>query len=220
MPFTLISWGEVYIDSGLTAVLMGTMPVATAMLAHLFIADERFNLGTGLGIMIGFGGLIILIGADALHNLDTAVIAQFAIIIGALSYAVSTTFARRFARLPGPVMSTGATLAGLIWVLPMAILLEQPWTLRPGGMAVISVLILGIVATALATLIFYYLIHRVGATTFSQVNYIIPVFGAAWGILFLNEVPGWRMPTALVLVLSGIFIVSRTAKNKARNIEA
>ena len=220
LPFTLISWGEVYIDSGLTAVLMGTMPVATAMLAHLFIADERFNLGTGLGIMIGFGGLIILIGADALHNLDTAVIAQFAIIIGALSYAVSTTFARRFARLPGPVMSTGATLAGLIWVLPMAILLEQPWTLRPDGMAVISVLILGIVATALATLIFYYLIHRVGATTFSQVNYIIPVFGAAWGILFLNEVPGWRMPTALVLVLSGIFIVSRTAKNKARNIEA
>jgi len=117
-------------------------------------------------------------------------------------------------------MSTGATLAGLIWVLPMAILLEQPWTLRPDGMAVISVLILGIVATALATLIFYYLIHRVGATTFSQVNYIIPVFGAAWGILFLHEVPDWRMPTALVLVLSGIFIVSRTAKNKARNIEA
>ena len=196
------------------------MPVATAMLAHLFIADERFNFGTGLGIMIGFGGLIILIGADALHNLDSGVIAQFAIIIGALSYAVSTTFARRIARLPGPVMSTGATLVGLIWVLPMAILMEQPWTLRPGGMAGISVLILGIVATALATLIFYNLIHRVGATTFSQVNYIIPVFGAAWGILFLNEVPGWRMPTALVLVLSGIFIVSRTAKNKARNVEA
>ena len=71
----------------------------------------------------------------------------------------------------------------------------------------------------LATLIFYYLIHRVGATTFSQVNYIIPVFGAAWGILFLHEVPDWRMPTALVLVLSGIFIVSRATKNKARNIE-
>ena len=150
LPFTLISWGEVYIDSGLTAVLMGTMPVATAMLAHLFIADERFNFGTGLGIMIGFGGLIILIGVDALHSLDTGVIAQFAIIIGAVSYAVSTAFARRFARLPGPVMSTGSTLAGLIWVLPMAILLELPWTLHPDGMAVISVLILGIVATVLA----------------------------------------------------------------------
>ena len=212
LPFTLISWGELYIDSGLTAVLMGTMPVATAMLAHLFIADERFTFSTGLGIMIGFGGLLILIGADALENLDRAVIAQLAIIIGALSYAVSTTFARRFARLPGPVRSTGSTVAGLIWVLPLAILLEQPWTLRPDGLAVISVLILGIVATALATLIFYYLIHRVGATTFSQVNYIIPVFGASWGILFLNEVPGWRLPTALALVLSGIFIVSRTAK--------
>ena len=220
LPFTLISWGELYIDSGLTAVLMGTMPVATAMLAHLFIADERFTFSTGLGIMIGFGGLLILIGADAIHNLDTAVIAQFAIIIGALSYAVSTTFARRFARLPGPVMSTGSTVAGLSWVLPLAILLEQPWTLRPDGLAVISVLILGIVATALATLIFYYLIHRVGATTFSQVKYIIPVFGAAWGIIFLNEVPGWRLPTALVLVLTGIFIVSRTAKNKSSNIEA
>ena len=220
LPFTLISWGELYIDSGLTAVLMGTMPVATAMLAHLFIADERFTFSTGLGIMIGFGGLLILIGADALENLDRAVVAQLAIIIGALSYAVSTTFARRFARLPGPVMSTGSTVAGLIWVLPLAILLEQPWTLRPDGLAVISVLILGIVATALATLIFYYLIHRVGATTFSQVNYIIPVFGASWGILFLNEVPGWRLPTALALVLSGIFIVSRTAKNKSQNIKA
>ena len=97
LPFTLISWGELYIDSSLTAVLMGTMPVATAMLAHLFIADERFTFSTGLGIMIGFGGLLILIGADALDRLDTGVIAQFAIIIGAVSYAVSTTFARRFA---------------------------------------------------------------------------------------------------------------------------
>ena len=220
LPFTLISWGELYIDSGLTAVLMGTMPVATAMLAHLFVADERFTFSTGLGIMIGFGGLLILIGADALENLDRAVIAQLAIIIGALSYAVSTTFARRFARLPGSVMSTGSTVAGLIWVLPLAILLEQPWTLRPDGIAVISVLVLGIVATALATLIFYYLIHRVGATTFSQVNYIIPVFGAAWGILFLNEVPGWRLPTALVLVLCGVFIVSRTTKNKSCKLEA
>ena len=220
LPFTLISWGELYIDSSLTAVLMGTMPVATAMLAHLFIVDARFTFGTGLGIIIGCGGLLILIGADALDRLDTGVIAQFAIIIGALSYAGATTFARRFARLPGPVMATGSTVAALIWVLPMAMLLEQPWTLRPDGVAVISVLVLGIVATAIATLIFYYLIHRVGATTFSQVNYIIPVFGAAWGILFLNEAPDWRLPTALVLVLSGVFIVSRAAKNKSQNSKA
>ena len=208
LPFSLISWGETHIDSGLTAILMGVMPVTTAMLAHLFIKDEPFTARTGLGLVIGFIGLCILLGADALKGLTAPLFAQLAVVASAICYGASATFTRYFsAHTSGIKMAAGTMLCAFLWMTPITLLLEAPFSSAPTLSGIIAIAYLGIGPTGLAALIFFYLISQLGANRFAQVNYIVPVLGALWGILFLGEVLSWRLIAALALVLISISIV-------------
>jgi len=210
LPFTLIGWGETHIDSGLAAVLMGIMPVSTVLLAHLFIPEEPFTVRKGLGITLSFGGLLTLVGLGALSGYSALAVAQLAVLTGAMSYAVVTIFVRRYAQLPGPTMSLGAVLMGFIWVLPLSLVIDQPWTINPHFSGIASLIILGLFSTALASIIYFFLLPRIGATNFSQVNYLTPVLGAIWGIIFLGEKITTQLVMALILVLVGIAVVTRS----------
>jgi len=221
LPFSLISFGEQFIDSMLAAILMGVMPLATVLLAHLFVPEEPFTRRRGWGIACGFSGLVILVGWQALAGLGAAVVAQLAVLGGAISYAITTVFTRRYVRLPGRVMAAGATLTGALWVAPLALYFEQPWQLAPTLKSVAAVIELGLLPTALATLIYFRLVPAVGATAFAQINYLVPIFGVGWGTLFLAEQPSWRALCALLLVLIGIALVNRApSANDARRGDA
>ena len=159
LPFTLISWGETYINSGLAAVLMGIMPVSTALLAHMFIPGESFTVRKGFGIALSFGGLLTLVGLGALSGYSTLALAQLAVLAGAMSYAVTTVFVRRYAHLPGPTMSLGAIFMGFLWVLPLSLAIDQPWTLDPDFAGISSLLMLGLFSTALATIFYFFLFN-------------------------------------------------------------
>ncbi len=111
LPFTLIGWGELQVDSGLAAILMGVVPIATAMLAHMLSPDEPLSAGPLIGILIGFTGLVMLVGWQSLGGLQAQTLYQFAVLTGALSYAVTNVFARRYVQLPGRVLAAGATTA-------------------------------------------------------------------------------------------------------------
>jgi len=208
LPFTLISWGEQRLDSGLAAILMGIMPIVTALLAHFFV-HEPLTLRRVCGVAIGFAGLVLLVGPGALAGLGERVLSQLAVLSAAVSYAVTTIFVRRFVRLPGRIMAAGATAAGTLLILPPALVLEQPWRLSPSPDSVLAVLLLGLLPTGLATLIYFRLVRTLGATVFSQVNYLIPVMGVVWGVTLLGEQPGPRALTALALILGGVGLVTR-----------
>lgn len=209
LPFTLISWGEVYIDSGLAAILMGIMPIATAVLAHFLTADERLSLRRASGVIIGFTGLTVLVGWHALSQIGTAVVAQITVVGGAMCYAITTIFTRRNAFLPGRVLAAGATVAGALMILPMALIYERPWELSPADNSIAAAVLLGLVPTGLAALIYFRLIKTVGATILSQVNYLIPIFGVGWGMLLLGERVTLHAIVALVFVLVGVALVNQ-----------
>ncbi len=213
LPFTLISWGEQRIDSGLAAILMGIMPVATAVLAHFFTSGEPLTWRRVAGVVMGLTGLIALVGPKALAGLGGAVVSQLAVLSGAVGYAVTTIFVRRFVRLPGRVMAAGATMAGTVLILPAALVFERPWALSPSTASVLAVVVLGILPTGVATLIYFRLISTLGATVYSQVNYLIPVLGVVWGVALLDERPGLEAVTALALILAGVALVSRRGRN-------
>lgn len=217
LPFSLISWGEIHIDSGLTAVLMGVMPVTTAILAHLFIRDEPFTRRTAAGIFVGFCGLAILVGSDVLAGLTAPVLAQLAVITSAVCYGASATFTRYFGgHASGIAMAAGAVLAGFLWMVPVTLLVEPPWEAQPGLGALVAIGYLGLGPTALAALLFFYLIPRLGANTFAQVNYVVPVLGALWGVIFLSEYASWRLLSALALVLTAVAIVRGPSSQRQR----
>ena len=208
LPFTLINWGEIHIPSGLAAVLMGIMPITTALLAHFFIPDEPFGWRKAIGIFVAFGGLLILVGIDAISGFDSSVTAQIAMLCAAAAYAVTTTFNRLRVAHPGLIMATGSSMMGFLWVLPLALVYDRPWALTPDLMGVSATVLLGLLPSAVGILLFFHLIRRVGATIFAQVNYLIPLVGAFLGVVFLGEALNWQLISALVLVLSGISIVT------------
>lgn len=209
IPFALIAWGEIVVDSGLAAILIGTMPVATAVLAHAFTADEKLTPRRAGGVLMGFAGIVLLVGVSALGGLGAEVASQLAIFSAALCYAVTTVFVRRFARLPDPVMAAGAMMAGAVVIVPWALAVDAPWALDPTWESIASVVVLGVVSTGLAALIYFYLIRVVGAAVFSQVNFITPALGVCFGIVFLGEAPNTDAWLALAMIVTGIWLVTR-----------
>lgn len=209
VPFSLISYGEIHIDSGLAALLMGIAPVVTVLLAPLIHPDEVLSPKIIAGITIGFLGLIVLIGPDALHGLGTHVTGQLAVFGAALCYAFTTLFTRKYAKLPALVMASGSMLIGTVIIVTAAFIVEAP--LQNGLMldqSMLAALYLGVFPTALATLIYFHLVPKIGAARMSQVNFVVPVAGALIGVVFLHEAISPNMIVALVLILVAVFLVT------------
>ncbi len=206
LPFTLISWGEVTIDSGLAAILMAVMPLATLVLAHFYTSDERMNPARILGVVLGFGGVVVLIGPAALAGLGDEALRQSAVAAGAVCYAIATVTARRLPRMPLLASSAGALSASVVLSLPLALLVDRPWTLAPSAESLGAVAVLGLFPTALAILMYFALLQRTGATFIALNNYLIPSLGVIWGILFLGEALSGRAILALAIILAGIAV--------------
>ncbi|MDA7955661.1 MAG: DMT family transporter [Gammaproteobacteria bacterium] len=207
LPFILISWGELHIDSSLAAIMMGVMPITTFVLAHFFIPSETVTARRIFGLCLGCGGLLTLVGVSALDGLGAGVLGQLAVLAGAVSYGVTTVFVRTQPAFPGFQMAAGAIFAGVLASVPLAFLMEDPSAMRPDAGSVAAVVVLGLLPTAFAALLYFRLIRSLGAMVFSQLNYVIPIFGSLWGVALLGEVLQLRMVAALSLVLAGIYFV-------------
>lgn len=207
LPFTLISWGEEVIDSGLAAILMAGMPLFTLVCAHLVTDDEKMNRRKLIGVVCGLAGLVVLIGPEKLSQLGNDVVRQLAVAVASLCYAINALIIRRIKGVPSKALAAGVMIASIPMIVPVALVLEQPWLLQPSGASLSAALVLGIFQTALATLMMFALIQRQGATFFSQINFLVPLFGVVYGIVFLAERPQPTAYMALALILTGIYIV-------------
>jgi len=208
VPFTLIGWGEQTIDSGLAAILMSVMPLATLFLVHIFSSDERMTKAKLSGMMVGFFGVVILVGPEALKGLGGDALRQIAVACGALCYAVATTIAKNMPRVHPAVSGTAVMTMGAIQMSIMSLVFDQPWLLTPSPLSSAAAIYLGLFPTALATLIYFHLITAKGATFIALNNYMIPALGVLWGALFLSEDVSVQEIVALGLILTGIGIAN------------
>lgn len=215
LPFFLIGWGEQRIDSGLAAILMAVMPLATLLLTHVFTADEKLTPVKTAGIAVGFGGVALLVGPGALGGLGGNVGHEIAVAVGAVCYAVAATIARRLP--PSPPESRGAAvlICATLQMLPITLILDRPWDLVPGASSLAALVYLGLFPTALATVLLFKVIAAKGATFLSLNNYIIPALGVLWGALFLGETVTLREVGALALILAGIAVAGLVPARKS-----
>lgn len=204
LPFFLIGWGEQFTTSQLAAILMATIPLLVLILAHWMTHDEKLSGVKVAGVALGFAGVVVLVGADALRGLGAQVIGQAAIILGCLSYSVYGVNTRRLPKM-GPEMTVGIILAlGLASILPVWLVIDRPWELRPGYAALFAALWLGLLSTAFGNLLFFRLMRRSGASFAANNNFLVPVMGLGWGFFGYGEVPGANALAALVLILAGL----------------
>ena len=208
-PFTLIAWGQQHVPSAVAAILMAAMPLFTLVLARVAKpAENPITAGRVGGIALGFSGVVVLVGPSALTEAGGG-IGELAILGAALCYAVASLYAERVRHVPPLVSATATLTSGAVLALPVAAILEQPWTQAPALEAMAAVTLLGIACTGLAYLLFYRLMARGGAVLVALNNYLIPAFGVMWGILLLGEQPSLNAFLALGLILSAITVANR-----------
>ncbi len=210
LPFVLFSWGEQYIDSALASILNGTTPLFTIVLAHMFTEDDRVTPPKLAGVFLGFGGLALLIAPAFLEGVSATLWGLIAITGAAFCYGISTVYSRQNLRgLPQMVAPTAQLGMATLYLLPLSLIFEQPFTLPlPGLKALGSLIALSLIGTALAFVLFYYIMERTSATSLSMVTYLVPVFGVALGVMILGEQLQWNVYAGCGLILLGVMTVN------------
>ncbi len=210
LPFTLISWGEISIDSGVASILNSTTPLFTLVLAHYFLDDERMNLPKVIGLVVGFVGIIMLFSRDVgTQGFRSGLLGQAAVLTAAVSYAGSSVFARRnFRQVPLIVQASIPLFVadGLIWIGALAS--ESPIIVPSLPLTWVALSFLGLLGSCLAYLLYFYLLTKEGSTRTVLVTYMFPVIGVGLGVLLLGERLDAQLVSGALLVVAGIGVVN------------
>jgi drug/metabolite transporter (DMT)-like permease len=207
VPFILFGWGQTHIASGLASILNATTPIWGVVVAHVFTADEKISPRKLAGVALGFGGVALMIGPSLLGGLGNNLLAQLACVAAALCYAFAGVYARRFRRMGvSPIaVTTGQLSASALVMLPLALIVDQPWTQSlPSLQAIGAILALGVVSSAFGYVLYFRLIDRAGATNALLVTLLVPPVAILLGALFLSEVIGLRDIAGLGLIALGL----------------
>jgi drug/metabolite transporter (DMT)-like permease len=206
LPFFLISWGEQTTTSQLAGILMAIIPMLVVILAHFFTHDERLNLLKIAGVALGFAGVVVLVGVDALRGLGAQLLGQALIIGGCISYSLYGVTARHLPRLAPDLLIGVILFAGFIALLPFWLIIDRPWALDWQWQGVLALGWLGIFATGTGNLLYFMLMRRTGAGFASNNNYLVPPLALVYGYFILGEQPNLNAVVALVLILVGLAV--------------
>jgi drug/metabolite transporter (DMT)-like permease len=205
LPFTLLFWAQIHMTIGLASIFNATSPLFGVLAAHLMTHDDKFSAGRAVGLVAGFAGVVVLVGPDMLNELGSNVLAEFACLAAAASFAVGAVLARRVRGLPPVMMATGQLTMSTVLLLPVVLLFDRPGTLLTASRTAIwAMLALALLSSALAYLIYFRLIARAGATNALIVTFLVPVSAILLGFLLLNEIVDARQLAGMTAIFIGV----------------
>ena len=208
VPFLLISWGEQHVSSGLASILTTTAPLFAFGIAAATGHAAR-GAAQALGLLCGFAGVILIIGADALKELGGPQLsAQLALVGAGFCYGSSSKYGRVFRSISPIAVGAGTLLWAAVLTVPLSLAVDRPWTLRPSAESISAMLLLGVLSTALAFSIFFRLLGTLGTVGTSTVGYLRVGFGVILGILFLGEHLSVASAAGLALIVLGVAAIN------------
>jgi drug/metabolite transporter (DMT)-like permease len=219
VPFVLFAWAQQAIDGGLASILNATTPIWGVLVAHLFTADEKATPAKVAGVLLGFGGVAVMIGADLLGQIGNAALAQLACLFATLCYALAGVYARRFRAMGVPplAVSTGQLTASAIVMLPLVLLFEPPWHAAPPSPEAWTALVaLALLCTSLAYILYFRLLASAGATNSLLVTFLIPVTAILLGALILGERLAPRHVLGMALIGLGLAAIDGRLLSRRR----
>jgi drug/metabolite transporter (DMT)-like permease len=214
-PLTLVAVGERTIDSGLAGVVNASVPLWAAVLAIRWDREHPTSTRRMVGVTIGFIGVVMLLTIRGGIGGNSEVKGILCSAAAAATYAISGIYVReRMAAIPAvEVAAWSVTWGGAMFLIPG--LLSSPLDTSPATKVVVSIALLGVLGTFLGFLGYYELLARVGAARATMVTYLMPVLALVWGALLLNETIRPESLGALVLILLGVWIGSRSPRPAA-----
>ena len=223
VPFSLIVWGQTQVASGVASILNAMTPLFTVVVAHFMTSDEKMNGSRLLGVVIGFLGVFTMIGTDMLSGISANLLAHMAILCATLSYAFAGIFGRRFKAMGmSPIITaTGQVTASSLFLVPMVVLIEQPWTLPiPSVAAIASLVGIAVLSTALAYILYFRILATAGATNLLLVTFLIPISAILMGIAFLDESLLPKHLVGMALIGAGMAAVDGRPWKKLKALRA
>jgi len=222
LPFILINWGEMHIDSGLASILNGLTPLFTIILANFMVEDDKMTTQKLLGVLVGFVGLFVLVSPSLSLNIKATTLGIFAVSIGAACYGFAMVYSRKHLKNSPPLHApTAQLLVCTVYLVPLSLFVDGPYVLAEvSSNALLSVMILASLGTALAFVVYYKIIETANASYLSLVTYLMPIYGVILGILFLNETFTWQSLMGAALIISGVMIANKTVKVRSGKFES
>jgi drug/metabolite transporter (DMT)-like permease len=213
IPFIAIINGQRNIDSAMAGILMATMPITTILLSHFFLADEKINQQKFIGFLISFFGVFILIYREDLfvnNSFSTTLISQLQVMLGSTLYSIAAIYGKKY-KMTDPVSaSTGTILFATFFMLIYLIFIDESNVNIPILLVNYNILLLGILCTAIATIIYFQILQTAGASFLSIMNFLIPLWAILFGILILNDAFSWNYIFGLIIILAGIKLANST----------
>lgn len=208
IPFGLMAWGQLHIESGLTAILNAATAIFGVIAAAIFFRDERLSLRKGVGVTLGFAGVVTAIGVANLQNFDLQSLAQLAVILGAVSYALASVWARkRLTGLSPQVAAAGMLTGSTLVMLPLAWALEGPMTLALQTDTILAIGYYALVATAGAYLLYYRVLAMAGSGNLMLVTLLIVPVAITLGALVRGEALSQNAFVGFALLALGLVII-------------
>jgi drug/metabolite transporter (DMT)-like permease len=206
IPFTLIAWAETRIDSGVASVLVSTMPVFTVIIASIALPDERLAPIRLLGVPLGFLGVWTLTGGNTLDLTTGSTAGHLAVIGAAACYGVAAVYAKVLLRTEDPLNLTGTKLAAGAVIAAVATGITQgaPGYTQLNIEGILALAALGVLSTAMAFILYFWLVGAAGSVYASLVTYVVPVVGLILGWGVLGEEMGSNIAFGAVLITAGV----------------
>jgi len=212
-PFFLIAYGIKSVQSNLAAILMSTTPLSSTVLGHFYTKNEKFNFIKTFGILIGFSGILYLFSDNLLIDKNNFISALL-ILLGSTCYVIGGVLTLKISKKRNENVTGSILIWATIILIPLVILMEQPWKVTPRIDSIISVIYLGLVSTGLAWLLRFRILVTNGLIFQSQVSYLIPIFGTILSYIFLKELITTKVLISLIAVLVGIYFVKKADNKK------
>lgn len=206
VPFTLIVFGETRVSSGLASILNATTPIFTVLAAHVLTANEKLTRAKGVGVAFGFAGVAVLIDPGILSGVGRGDgIGEFSCLLAAAVYALAGLYGRRFRGLAPLKIATGQITASTAILLPVALLIDRPWTMPSPSAQVWGAWIgIALFSTALAYIIYFRILAAAGATNLVLVTFLLPVSALLLGAVLLGETVSPRSLGGMALIGLGL----------------
>jgi drug/metabolite transporter (DMT)-like permease len=209
-PFILFFWGQTRIDSGLASILNATTPLWGVVTAHFLTSDDKATPARIIGVLLGLAGIIVMVGTDALGGISGSVLAQIACLAATLLYALAAVYGRTLSQstMTPLVVATGQVITAAIIMLPVMLVIDQPWSLSAAPWdAWAGAIGLAIPCTAIAYVFYFRLIDSAGASNAMLVAFIMPIIAVILGVVALGETVELKEAAGAVLIALGLVAI-------------
>ncbi|MFO1108270.1 MAG: EamA family transporter [Bradyrhizobium sp.] len=203
-PWTLVAWGERYVDAGLTTILNSSSPIFTFLFTAVITRHEAVTPRKLFGVVAGMAGICLIVGVDAFRGIGRGLIAEIAIVAATICYACAAIFSRGFKGLDPLAPAAGSLIAGAAILAPISLVVEQPWTIAPSAGSLLALLALAVFSTAAAFAIYFRLIHTLGSVGTTAQAYLRVPIGVLLSVVLLGESLSSTAWIGLACVVAGV----------------